>query len=99
MRPTKLSTLACAAALAAVPLAACGSSSSPSSSSHPTLTYWASNQGTSLQDDQQVLAPQIAKFTQETGIKANVQVIPWTTLLPQIPPPTRPANAPASPNT
>ena len=84
MRPTKLSTLACAAALAAVPLAACGSSSSPSSSSHPTLTYWASNQGTSLQDDQQVLAPQIAKFTQETGIKVNVQVIPWTTLLTQI---------------
>src|SRR5258706_3415615 len=84
MRPTKLLTLACAAALAAVPLAACGSSSSPSSSSHPTLTYWASNQGTSLQDDQQVLAPQIAKFTQETGIKVNVQVIPWTTLLTQI---------------
>jgi multiple sugar transport system substrate-binding protein len=84
MRPTKLSTLACAVALAAVPLAACGSSSSPGSSSHPTLTYWASNQGTSLQDDQQVLAPQIAKFTQETGIKVNVQVIPWTTLLTQI---------------
>src|SRR6185437_5462806 len=85
MRPTKLSTLACAAMLAAVPLAACGSSGSNSSSSaHPTLTYWASNQGTSLQDDQQVLAPQIAKFTKQTGIKVKVQVIPWTTLLNQI---------------
>lgn len=49
-----------------------------------TLTYWASNQGTSLQDDQQVLAPQIAKFTKQTGIKVKVQVIPWTTLLTQI---------------
>ena len=87
MRLTKLSTLACAAVLAAVPLAACSSSSSSSSSgsSAPTtITYWASNQGTSLQDDQQVLAPQIAKFTQQTGIKVNVQVIPWTTLLTQI---------------
>ena len=88
MRLTKLSTLACAAVLAAVPLAACSSSSSSSSTSgssaQTTITYWASNQGTSLQDDQQVLAPQIAKFTQQTGIKVNVQVIPWTTLLTQI---------------
>src|ERR1700685_957518 len=87
MRLTKLSILAGAAVLAAAPLAACSSSSSSSSSgssAQTTLTYWGSNQGTSLQDDQQVLAPQIAKFTQETGIKVNVQVIPWTTLLSQI---------------
>ena len=84
MRPTKLSTLALAAALAAVPLAACGSSSGTSSTAHPTLTYWATNQGTSLQDDQQVLGPQIAKFTKQTGIKVNFEVIPWTTVLNQI---------------
>ena len=85
MRPTKLTALAFAATLAAVPLAACGSSSSSNSgSAHPTLTYWASNQGTSLQDDRTVLGPQIAKFTKETGIKVNFQVIPWTTLLSQI---------------
>src|SRR5260370_5705950 len=87
MRPTKLRAMAFVATLAAVPLAACSSSSSSSggsAASHPTLTYWASNQGTSLQDDQQVLAPQIAKFTSQTGIKVNVQVIPWTTLLTQI---------------
>jgi multiple sugar transport system substrate-binding protein len=87
MRPTKLSTLVCAAAAAAaLSLAACSSSggSNSASTSHPTLTYWASNQGTSLQDDQQVLAPQIAKFTKQTGIKVKVQVIPWTTLLNQI---------------
>jgi multiple sugar transport system substrate-binding protein len=87
MRPTKLSTLVCAAAAAAaLTIAACSSSggSNSASTTHPTLTYWASNQGTSLQDDQQVLAPQIAKFTKQTGIKVKVQVIPWTTLLTQI---------------
>src|ERR1039458_1514250 len=85
MRPTKLSTRACAAAAAALSLAACGSNGSNSgSSAHPTITYWASNQGTSLQDDRQVLGPQIAKFTKQTGIKVNFQVIPWTTLLTQI---------------
>ena len=86
MRPTKLSTLACAAATtAALSLAACGSSGSNSATSaHPTITYWASNQGTSLQDDQQVLGPQIAKFTKQTGIKVKFQVVPWTTLLTQI---------------
>jgi multiple sugar transport system substrate-binding protein len=84
MRPTKLSTLAVAAALAAAPLAACGSSSGTGSAAHPTLTYWATNQGTSLQDDRQVLGPQIAKFTKQTGIKVNFEVIPWTTVLNQI---------------
>ena len=31
-----------------------------------------------------MLGPQIAKFTKQTGIKVNFQVIPWTTLLNQI---------------
>jgi multiple sugar transport system substrate-binding protein len=88
MRPTKRVTLAVAAVLAAVPLAACGGSSGGSSgsgsSAHPTLTYWATNQGTSLQDDRQVLGPQLAEFTKQTGIKVNLQVLPWTTVLNQI---------------
>jgi multiple sugar transport system substrate-binding protein len=88
MRPTKRLTLAFAAVLAAVPLAACGGSSGGSSgsgsSAHPTLTYWATNQGTSLQDDRQVLGPQLAEFTKQTGIKVNLQVLPWTTVLNQI---------------
>jgi multiple sugar transport system substrate-binding protein len=95
MRPTKLTTLAFAAALLAAPLAACGGSTSSSgSAAHPTLTYWASNQGTSLQDDRQVLGPQIAKFTQQTGIKVNFQVIPWTTFLNQITAATVSGNGP-----
>lgn len=87
MRPTKRVTLAFAAVLAALPLAACGSSGGSSgsgASAHPTLTYWATNQGTSLQDDRQVLGPQLAEFTKQTGIKVNLQVLPWTTVLNQI---------------
>ena len=45
-----------------------------------TLTYWASNQGTSLDNDKQVLTPQLEKFTQQTGIKVNLEVIGWNDL-------------------
>jgi multiple sugar transport system substrate-binding protein len=87
MRPTKLATVAFAATLAAALLAACSSSTtspSSSSSSHVTLNYWATNQGTSLQDDESILGPQIAKFTAQTGIKVNLTVLPWTTVLNQV---------------
>ena len=59
-----------------LPLAACGGSTSTSSGTASsksnagvTLTYWASNQGTSLDNDKQVLTPELAKFTKQTGIK------------------------------
>jgi multiple sugar transport system substrate-binding protein len=76
-----------------VPLAACGSSgsknssggtdsnSNPSADAGTTLTYWASNQGTSLDNDKQVLGPELAKFTAQTGIKVNLEVVPWSDLL------------------
>jgi multiple sugar transport system substrate-binding protein len=79
--------VAFAATLAAALLAACSSSTtspSSSSSSHVTLNYWATNQGTSLQDDESILGPQIAKFTAQTGIKVNLTVLPWTTVLNQV---------------
>ena len=46
-----------AAALTVTGLAACSSGSSGSSGDSKTLTYWASNQGTSLQNDKEVLTP------------------------------------------
>jgi multiple sugar transport system substrate-binding protein len=49
-----------------------------------TITYWASNQGTSIQNDKQVLGPELAKFTKQTGIKVNLQVIGWNDLLNRI---------------
>ena len=41
---------------------------SSSDSSPKTLTYWASNQGTSLDNDKQVLGPELTKFTQQPAV-------------------------------
>src|ERR1035437_4202770 len=64
--------------------AACGGSSNSSSGSSKTLTYWASNQATSLDKDKEVLTPELAKFEQQTGVKVNLQVIGWPDLLNKI---------------
>ncbi|AXE37598.1 ABC transporter substrate-binding protein [Acidipropionibacterium virtanenii] len=72
--------------MAAVALAstACGSKSSNGGSGtddkSTTLTYWASNQGTSLANDKEVLAPVLAAFTKKTGIKVSLEVIGWNDL-------------------
>jgi multiple sugar transport system substrate-binding protein len=84
---TRVCTAGIAAALLAASLAACSSSSSSKGSGnedHPTLTYWASNQGTSLENDKQILQPQLAAFEKQTGIKVNVEVVPWSDLLTRI---------------
>ncbi|HZK36785.1 MAG TPA: sugar ABC transporter substrate-binding protein, partial [Aeromicrobium sp.] len=91
MRLNKIATAA-VAGLIALPLAACSSSGSgngattgsSNANAGVTLTYWASNQGTSLDNDKQVLTPELAKFTQQTGIKVNLQVVPWSDLLNQV---------------
>jgi multiple sugar transport system substrate-binding protein len=71
--------------VAAVSLAACGGGGGDSAdSSGTTLTYWASNQGTSIENDKQVLAPELAEFTKQTGIKVDVEVVPWSDLLNRI---------------
>lgn len=66
-------------------LAACGGSADNGTSSDVadedvTLTYWASNQGTSLDNDKEVLTPVLKKFTDETGIKVDLAVIGWNDL-------------------
>jgi multiple sugar transport system substrate-binding protein len=73
-------------ALLAATLAACSSSggSSSNSGAGTTLTYWASNQGTSLADDKQKLQPELDKFKQQTGITVNVEVVGWADLLNRI---------------
>jgi multiple sugar transport system substrate-binding protein len=62
---------------------ACSSSSGGGSDSK-SITYWASNQGTSIQNDKDVLGPELKKFTKQTGIKVNLQVIGWNDLLNRI---------------
>jgi multiple sugar transport system substrate-binding protein len=67
--------------------AACGSGDDAGSSGDAagtTLTYWASNQGPSLQKDKEILTPELAKFTQQTGIKVNLEVVGWPDLLNRI---------------
>jgi multiple sugar transport system substrate-binding protein len=81
-----------AAAVGAVTLslvlsaAACGGGSNGSGSNEQpkTLTYWASNQGASIEVDKKVLQPELDKFEKETGIKVKLEVVPWGDLLNRI---------------
>jgi multiple sugar transport system substrate-binding protein len=82
-------TSAVAVSLVAASLAGCGSNDESSgsgsgSAEDVTLTYWASNQGTSLANDEEVLKPQLDAFTAQTGIKVDVEVVPWSDLLNRI---------------
>lgn len=67
---------------------ACGGGTSTdgegSDSSPKTLTYWASNQGASIEIDKKVLQPELDKFEQQTGIKVKLEVVPWSDLLNRI---------------
>src|ERR1017187_588367 len=85
MKARLISTVVTVLAVSAT--AACGGGGTTTSSSpgaSKTLTYWASNQGSSLQADQAVLGPELAKFQKQTGIKVNLQVIGWPDLLNKI---------------
>ncbi|MFJ9469943.1 ABC transporter substrate-binding protein [Streptomyces caniferus] len=73
-------------ALAAV-AAGCGGGTSPgggSDDSPGTLTYWASNQGPNVEADKKILGPELKKFERRTGIKVELEVIPWPELLNRI---------------
>ncbi len=69
-------------ALAAATTTACGGETS--SSAPKELVYWASNQGTSLDNDKAVLQPELDKFEKASGIKVKLEVVPWTDLLNRI---------------
>ncbi|MEU6143667.1 sugar ABC transporter substrate-binding protein [Streptomyces sp. NPDC047081] len=71
----------------ALAASACGGGSSNgggSNDSPKTLTYWASNQGASIAVDKKVLQPELDKFEKQTGIKVNLEVVPWSDLLNRI---------------
>lgn len=65
-------------AVAASGLAGCAASDD--SAGGETLTYWASNQGSSLDDDAAKLKPMLDRFTKKTGVKVDLEVISWTDL-------------------
>ncbi|MFB7455634.1 MULTISPECIES: sugar ABC transporter substrate-binding protein [unclassified Streptomyces] len=71
----------------ALAASACGGGSSTgggSNDSPKTLTYWASNQGASIEIDKKVLQPELDKFQKQTGIKVKLEVVPWSDLLNRI---------------
>jgi multiple sugar transport system substrate-binding protein len=86
-RSKPIATFVIAAAIAAT-VAACGggtnSGTSAVSGTGATITYWASDQGSSIADDYTVLNPELAKFTKQTGIKVKLEVIGWADLLNRI---------------
>ncbi|AXK31310.1 sugar ABC transporter substrate-binding protein [Streptomyces armeniacus] len=88
-RPVLRRTAALAAVSALTMAAtACGGGSSTGdegSNKNPgTLTYWATNQGSSLEHDKKVLTPELKKFEKETGIDVKLEVVPWDSLLDRI---------------
>ncbi|AXI77112.1 ABC transporter substrate-binding protein [Peterkaempfera bronchialis] len=83
MRASRLATATALVAALTITATACGGGGS-SSGSPKTLTYWASNQGASLDNDKQVLEPELRKFEKQTGIKVKLEVVPWSDLLNRI---------------
>jgi multiple sugar transport system substrate-binding protein len=86
MRGKRAVAIGVAAATVALMMTGCSSKSGSDSSGSgsKTLTYWASNQGTSIANDKEVLAPELKKFQQQTGIKVNLEVIGWNNLYTRI---------------
>jgi multiple sugar transport system substrate-binding protein len=76
--PLKVLTALAATATMALGLSACGGGSPQATSD--TITYWASDQGNSLDDTAAKLKPSLDRFTEKTGIKVQLEVIGWTDL-------------------
>ncbi|EGX55604.1 sugar ABC transporter solute-binding protein [Streptomyces zinciresistens K42] len=87
MRTERTAAVAAVTMSLALAATACGGGSSTgggSDDSPKTLTYWASNQGASVEVDKKVLQPELDKFEKQTGIKVKVEVVPWSDLLNRI---------------
>lgn len=86
---TRLAALALVTSVAATSLLACGSddaaggAANQAASSEP-LTYWASQQSPSVEQDEAILTPQLEEFTAQTGVEVELEVIPFTDLLTKI---------------
>lgn len=88
MRTTRTAAVAAVTMSLVLAAAACGGGSSTdgggSNDSPKTLTYWASNQGASIEVDKKVLRPELDKFEKQTGIEVKLEVVPWSDLLNRI---------------
>src|SRR4051812_9152383 len=84
LRRTWTVTTVCVAVATVAAACGGGTASGGGNESPKTLTYWASNQGATVEVDKQVLTPELTKFEQQTGIKVKLEVVPWTDLLNRI---------------
>ncbi|MER5631894.1 ABC transporter substrate-binding protein [Streptomyces nitrosporeus] len=87
MRKTRAAAVGAVTLSLVLGAAACGGGTpgAGGSDAQPkTLTYWASNQGASLEVDKKVLQPELDKFEKRTGIKVKLEVVPWGDLLNRI---------------
>lgn len=82
----KIRPLAAAAAISALALTTACSGNNDSGSTEggggegTSITYWASNQGTSLDNDREVLTPVLERFEEESGVAVELEVIGWNDL-------------------
>jgi len=78
----RIAAITSIAALSLSGLAGCsGAASGPGSAeAGGTITYWASNQGSSVTQDEEILGESIKRFTEETGIEVELEVVPWADL-------------------
>ncbi|MEU6366917.1 sugar ABC transporter substrate-binding protein [Streptomyces sp. NPDC046931] len=87
MRSIRAAAIGAVTMSLALAASACGGGSQTGAGagdSPKTLTYWASNQGASIEVDKQVLQPELDKFGKQTGIKVKLEVVPWSDLLNRI---------------
>ncbi|MFD7708804.1 ABC transporter substrate-binding protein [Streptomyces sp. NPDC059785] len=88
MRRTRAAAAGAVTVCLLTAVTACGGGSSTdgggSNESPKTLTYWASNQGPSVEADKKILTPELKKFEKQTGIKVKLEVVPWSDLLNRI---------------
>ncbi|MEV7288953.1 sugar ABC transporter substrate-binding protein [Streptomyces sp. NPDC093252] len=88
MRSIRVAAVGAVTLSLALAASACGGGSATdgggSNDSPKTLTYWASNQGASIEVDKEVLQPELDKFEEQTGIKVELEVVPWSDLLNRI---------------
>ena len=79
----RILTAGAATLLVALGLVGCTSASSENvSAEETTITYWATDQGAGNAGAMEILAPEIAKFEEQTGINVKVEVSPWSDLTP-----------------
>jgi multiple sugar transport system substrate-binding protein len=92
-RSIRLALALVALVATAIVVSACGGGDDSSSSSSDSggkakagtkITYWASNQGATIDQDNEVISKAAARFKEKTGIVVEHKVIPWSDLFTNI---------------